>query len=69
MTFSLTRIRSASHRPVRATPLGLYLTVWQQRRELARMTDDRLRDMGISPAEATVEAARPFWDLPDSQRR
>ncbi|MCF2869995.1 hypothetical protein L0664_02850 [Octadecabacter sp. G9-8] len=40
------------------------LTVWSERRALARMDVSRLKDMGISPQDAAIEAARPFWDLP-----
>jgi uncharacterized protein YjiS (DUF1127 family) len=32
-----------------------------QRRALAELDDDRLRDIGLTRAEAQVEAARPFW--------
>jgi uncharacterized protein YjiS (DUF1127 family) len=41
------------------------LLTWQvranQRRRLAEMEFHRLADMGISPAEAWREAAKPFW--------
>jgi uncharacterized protein YjiS (DUF1127 family) len=32
-----------------------------QRRALAVLDDDRLRDIGVSRAEAQNEAATPFW--------
>jgi uncharacterized protein YjiS (DUF1127 family) len=32
-----------------------------QRRALAELDDDRLRDIGLTRAEAQIEAARPFW--------
>jgi uncharacterized protein YjiS (DUF1127 family) len=32
-----------------------------QRRALAELDDARLRDIGLTRAEAQVEAARPFW--------
>ncbi|PVA06862.1 DUF1127 domain-containing protein [Thalassorhabdomicrobium marinisediminis] len=48
----------------RLTPsLATYLAVWKQRRVLADLDDDRLRDLGLTPAQAAREAARPFWDL------
>jgi len=50
-------------------PLGPYFAVWLQRRELSRMPRERLRDMGITPAQAAAEAARPFWDLRETQHR
>jgi len=41
------------------------LLLWQmragQRARLAAMEGHRLEDMGISPAEAQREAAKPFW--------
>jgi len=33
----------------------------RQRRDLAALDDDRLRDIGVSRAEARAEAAKPFW--------
>ena len=33
-----------------------------QREELGRMSDELLKDIGISRAEATNEAQRYFWD-------
>jgi uncharacterized protein YjiS (DUF1127 family) len=32
-----------------------------QRRALAELDDYRLRDIGLTRAEAQIEAARPFW--------
>jgi uncharacterized protein YjiS (DUF1127 family) len=32
-----------------------------QRRALAELDDDRLRDIGLTRAEAQAEAAMPFW--------
>ena len=41
------------------------LLVWEQRlcqrRQLAAMDDRLLQDMGISRADALVEAEKPFW--------
>jgi uncharacterized protein YjiS (DUF1127 family) len=34
----------------------------QQRRDLRELTDDQLRDIGLTRTEARREAARPFWD-------
>ncbi len=33
----------------------------RQRRELLRLDDRLLRDIGITRAEATAEAEKPFW--------
>jgi uncharacterized protein YjiS (DUF1127 family) len=39
--------------------------VWRQRyearRELARWSDRDLHDIGVSSADATYEASKPFW--------
>lgn len=45
-------------------PVGRWIAVARQRRQLAELGDEALRDIGVTPAEAGREAARPFWDLP-----
>lgn len=45
-------------------PLGAWLRVARERRQLEGLTERQLRDMGIDPEAAAREAARPFWDLP-----
>ncbi|MGV0912374.1 DUF1127 domain-containing protein [Martelella sp. FOR1707] len=39
---------------------------WPQRRrqrmDLLELSDDHLRDIDVTPAEARREAGRPFWD-------
>ena len=37
--------------------------VSQQRHDLAKMSDDRLDDIGLDRVAARQEAARPFWDF------
>ncbi|MDE1164156.1 MAG: DUF1127 domain-containing protein [Pseudomonas sp.] len=41
---------------------------WRQlaweRNELAQMSDDALKDIGMSRADVTRETERPFWDDP-----
>ena len=44
------------------TRIKLWRTLSIQRAELANMSDEMLRDIGISRAEAEFEAHRPFWD-------
>lgn len=54
----------------RLKQLGRYVIVWILGREekrlsriaLSELTDDQLADIGVTPAEARREAARPFWD-------
>ncbi len=41
----------------------------RQRRELAQLSDDLLKDIGLSRADALREANRPFWDDPQSLRK
>lgn len=45
-----------------ARRLHTIMARWQQRRDLRELTDDQLRDIGLTRAEARREAARPFWD-------
>lgn len=33
----------------------------RQRRVLAELTDDQLRDIGLSRGQAAREASKPFW--------
>lgn len=35
----------------------------QQRRELRGLSDEILKDIGISRSDADYEANRPFWDV------
>lgn len=41
------------------------LSVWRQRRQLARLDAALLDDLGLSERQALEEAARPIWDAPD----
>lgn len=42
--------------------LLLWRRIAAQREELGRMSDELLKDIGISRAEAAHEAQRHFWD-------
>jgi len=48
--------------------LLLWRQIAVQREELGRMSDELLKDIGISRVEAAREAQRPFWDT-DIQRK
>jgi uncharacterized protein YjiS (DUF1127 family) len=52
--------------PVQAaiTQLQRWRQLNRDRRELARLSDDCLRDIGLSRADVRRESARPFWDDP-----
>ncbi len=67
MTLSLSRTTAATCTPARKArvpSLFTFLTVWKERRELAGLSESRLKDIGISSHAAALEAARPAWDLP-----
>ncbi|MFZ1469653.1 MAG: DUF1127 domain-containing protein [Paracoccaceae bacterium] len=57
-------------RPARATRLpfwrriGRILALRRQRTRLAQLDDRILRDIGVTPYQAWVEANRPSWDPP-----
>jgi len=51
--------------PRRANWLERVISVARQRRDLGRLDDRALRDIGITRAQATAEAARPIWDVPN----
>ena len=38
----------------------------RQRRELAQLSDEMLKDIGLSRVDTLREANRPFWDDPRS---
>ncbi|NDR57971.1 DUF1127 domain-containing protein [Pseudoruegeria sp. M32A2M] len=40
------------------------IAVHKQRRDLARLDDSALKDIGISRYEAEIESSRPAWDVP-----
>lgn len=42
--------------------LGRLVDRGRQRRDLLELTDEQLRDIGVTAEEARREAARPFWD-------
>lgn len=44
------------------TMVTSWLHNYEVRRDLDRLDDHLLRDVGFDPREARVEAARPFWE-------
>ena len=40
------------------------IEVWRQRQALLALDDRMLKDIGVSRAAISREAARHFWDLP-----
>ena len=48
-------------------PLGQWIRVSSERRSLADLNEQQLRDIGIDAATAATEASRPFWDVPEGR--
>lgn len=40
------------------------IALHKQRRDLARLDDRALRDIGVTRNEAEAESTRPAWDVP-----
>ncbi|WP_170460446.1 DUF1127 domain-containing protein [Ruegeria arenilitoris] len=65
----------AAHRPCASASIRTgnwfqrRLAAAHQRRELARLDDRALQDIGITRSEALTEASRPFWDAPETWRK
>ena len=51
-------VRAAWHRLERWQQLA------RQRRQLATLNDEALKDLGLSRADVLQESERPFWDDP-----
>lgn len=41
------------------------LSLWRQRRALARLDNAALDDIGLTRRQAEAEARRPLWDAPE----
>ena len=54
--------------PRAAASLRHLYNVWRSRRALAALDDAALKDVGLARHDATREAARPFWDTPNTWR-
>jgi uncharacterized protein YjiS (DUF1127 family) len=72
MTPARTRSRAAARPRFRLAAvlaaLRLALAARRSRGALSRMPPERLEDIGITPAAARAEAARPIWDVPPHWR-
>jgi uncharacterized protein YjiS (DUF1127 family) len=49
--------------------LGVAFAVARERRALMALSDDALKDVGLSRADAYCEGTRSFWDLPVDRLR
>ncbi len=54
--------------PRSAASLRHLYNVWRSRRALTALDDAALKDVGLTRHDATREAARPFWDAPNTWR-
>ena len=63
ITFERAQERNAKHNSF----LHLF-DVWRQRQQLKRLDAAALEDLGLTRAEADQEAARSFWDAPQTWR-
>lgn len=45
------------------------LAVRRSRSDLGHLSDDLLRDIGLSRADVEEEISRPIWDVPQNWRR
>lgn len=48
--------------------LGRWHALYRQRQQLAAMSDEMLKDIGLSRADIQMEVSRPFWDEPFCRR-
>jgi uncharacterized protein YjiS (DUF1127 family) len=68
MTMFASILSGPAFRPLRVSlPLGKWISVSNERRSLAGLNEQQLRDIGIDAATAATEASRPFWDLPQGR--
>lgn len=61
-TVALAAPRAAAPIPLRRR-IALWLSVWSERRSLARLSDAALADIGVTRESAAHEARRPAWDI------
>ncbi|WP_204115717.1 DUF1127 domain-containing protein [Shimia biformata] len=68
MTFASTIEHSRKSVTRKAIGLRALFALARQRRQLARLDDAALKDMGITRADARREAQRAAWDVPSHWR-
>ena len=69
LAFPVVSVRRASSTAGLWAAVAAMLDARRSRRALAEMDRHQLADIGISPGDAMMEAARPFWDLAPRHRR
>jgi len=71
MTYLSQNLRATRARTRRLSVLRLFqsrLSLWRSRNRLSQLTDDELRDIGVSRCAAASEARRSLWDVPANWR-
>lgn len=61
-------VQTGGHLQRLAITARLALAAHRQRRALANLDPRLLSDVGLTPAEAQAETARPIWDVPSNWR-
>ncbi len=56
-------------RPSLGKRILILLSLRRSRLDLAGLSDDRLRDIGLTRDQVADEIARPVWDVPANWRR
>ena len=64
MAFLSNTQHTSRHAPFSHISFMDMLSVYRQRRALARLDAAALDDLGITREDAQTESRRPFWDLP-----
>ncbi len=67
-TLAVARVQSTSRLAKVAARLRHALALRAERRYLMTLDDARLRDIGLTRAQAVTEATRPIWDVPRGWR-
>jgi uncharacterized protein YjiS (DUF1127 family) len=63
-----TRIPATRSGPwLRFARLRLWLDLWAERRALRRLDPRLLKDIGLDPETAALEASRRPWDVPPAR--
>ena len=68
MTLTATNRDCTPARPSLLATLTHMHAVWRQRQALKKLDDRALNDIGVSRAQASIEADRPIWDAPETWR-
>ena len=68
MTMFTEILSGPAFRPLRVSlPLAKWISLSSERRSLAGLNEQQLRDIGIDAATAATESSRPFWDVPQGR--